>query len=90
MSHAVVLQVQLPADDPEADERMLKEMVIPQAKAQPGFEKGIWMRSADGTGMGIAVFANEEAATAAADVLKPPPGGPPLLSSTLYEVGAEA
>jgi hypothetical protein len=90
MSHAVVMQVKLPGLDDEAGDRMLKEQVIPHAKTQAGFQKGIWMRSDEDTGMGIVVFDNEKNAQAAVSALKPPPGGPVLVSSTVYEVGAEA
>ena len=90
MSHAVVLQVKLSHASPEEAESMLKELVVPMAKAQPGFEKGIWMRSADNNGLGVVVFDTAENAETAASALKPPPGGPELISSTVYEVGAEA
>ena len=60
MSHAVVLQVKLPDGDAAAAEQMLKELVIPHAKSQSGFEKGIWLRSADSAGMGVVVFDTEE------------------------------
>jgi hypothetical protein len=90
MMHAVVMQVKLPRGDDEAGQRMLEEQVIPHAKAQAGFQKGIWMRSDEETGMGIVIFDNENNAQAAVSALKPPPGGPVLISSTVYEVGAEA
>jgi hypothetical protein len=90
MSHAVVLQVKLAEGSAEEAERMLKELVIPNAKAQSGFQKGIWMRSADNSGLGVVVFDTAENAEAALSALKPPPGGPVLISSTVYEVGAEA
>jgi len=91
MSHAVVLQVKLLQNEtPEEAERMLKEMVVPTAKAQTGFQSGIWMRSSDNSGMGVVVFDTVEHADAAVSVLKPPPGGPELMSSTVYEVGAQA
>ena len=90
MAHALVLQVRL-ADGGESEEglRMLREQVVPQAKAQPGFQKGTWMN--DGAnGMGVVVFDSQENAEAASESLKPPPGGPELLSSVIYRVGAEA
>jgi hypothetical protein len=90
MSHAVVLQVKLLEENFEEAERMLKEMVVPNAKAQSGFQKGIWMRSADHSGLGVVVFDSAENAEAAVSALKPPPGGPELISSTVYEVGAQA
>ena len=90
MAHALVLQVRLPdGADPEEGLRMLREQVVPQAKAQPGFTRGTWMR--DGaTGMGVIVFDTSEHAEAAKEFLGPPPGGPQLLSSAVYEIGAEA
>jgi len=69
---------------------MLKELVVPTAKAQSGFQNGIWMRSSDHSGMGVVVFDTAEHADAAVSALKPPPGGPELMSSTVYEVGAQA
>lgn len=90
MSHALVLQVRL-QDGGRSEEglRMLKEEVVPHAKAQPGFQRGTWMNDGE-NGMGIVVFDTEEHAEAAKDELRPPPGGPELISSTVYSVGAEA
>jgi hypothetical protein len=91
MAHAVVLQVKLPQDgNPEDGQRMLEEVVVPLAKSQAGFKNGIWLHDGSGTGMGVVVFATADAAAAAQDTLKPPPGGPELVSSTIYEVAAEA
>jgi hypothetical protein len=90
MAHAVVLQVKL-NDLPSAEgDQMLKEIVIPNAKAQSGFQRGIWMRTTDNDGLGVVVFDTEKNAETALSALKPPPGGPELLSITVYEVGAEA
>ncbi len=68
---------------------MLEEVVVPNAKSQPGFQSGTWMNSG-GNGMGVAVFDSAEHATAAQEALKPPPGGPELVSTAIYEVGATA
>ena len=90
MAHAVVVQVLLPeGGEPEEGIRMLNEQVIPNAKAQAGFQRGIWM-SEGVNGMGIIVFDTAENAATAQEALKPPPGGPQLVSSTVYLVGAEA
>lgn len=90
MAHAVVLQVKLLGGDPEEGERMLKDLVVPNAQAQAGFQSGIWLRTAETSGMGVVVFDTVANAEAAESALKPPPGGPELLSSTIYEVGAQA
>jgi len=90
MSHAVVLQVNL-SDLPQGEQdQMLNEIVVPNAKAQSGFQKGIWMRTTDNAGLGVIVFDTEKNAQGAMSALKPPPGGPDLPSITVYEVGAEA
>ncbi|PZS18078.1 MAG: hypothetical protein DLM57_07120 [Pseudonocardiales bacterium] len=90
MPHALVMQVKL-LDGGESEEgmRILKEMVVPQAKSQAGFQRGTWMNHG-GDGMGVVVFDSAEHAQAAQEDLKPPPGGPELVSSVIYEVGAEA
>jgi hypothetical protein len=90
MAHAVVFEVTLP-DEGRTEEglRMLEEVVVPNAKAQPGFKSGIWMNKGS-VGRAVVVFGTEDEAQAALDSLKPPPGGPTLVSSEVYEVGAEA
>jgi hypothetical protein len=91
MAHALVMQVKLPQDGPPDEaQKMLKEIVVPMAQSQPGFQSGTWMHDGKFNGMGVVVFATSEEAEAAQGVLKPPPGGPELVSSTLYEVGAQA
>lgn len=92
MPYSVVMRVKLPQITPEEDERMLREMVIPHAKQQPGFASGTWMRNSQNQseGLGVVVFETEDNARAAAEVLKPPPGGPELVSVDVYEVGAQA
>jgi hypothetical protein len=90
MAHAVVLQVKLLGGDPEEGQKMLDDLVVPNAKAQAGFQSGIWMRTAETSGMGVVVFDTEANAAAAQPALNPPPGGPELISSTVYEVGAQA
>lgn len=90
MAHAVVIHVKLPEGGrSEEGLRMLEEVVVPNAKAQPGFKSGIWMNNGE-DGRAVVVFGTEDEARAALDNLKPPPGGPTLVSSELYEVGAEA
>jgi len=90
MEHALVMQVKL-LDGGESEEgrRLLEEVVVPNAKSQPGFQSGTWMNSGE-NGMGVVLFDNAEHAAAAQEALKPPPGGPELVSTTIYEVGAKA
>jgi hypothetical protein len=91
MSHAVVINVNLPAEGtPEEGLKMLNEMVIPQARSQQGFESGTWMND-HGKGMGVVLFDTEQHAMAAQENLKPPAGIPTtFVSSAVYEVGAQA
>ena len=90
MSHAVAMQVQLPElTSDEDDLKMLNDIVIPIAKSQAGFEKGIWMRTDGRRGLGVVVFDTAEHAAAAVEALSPAEEAP-LLSCDLYEVGAEA
>jgi hypothetical protein len=83
------MQVQLEGD-PEEGQQMLEALVVPNAKAQTGFKKGVWMRTSEMKGLGIVFFDTEANAAAAQEALKPPPGGPKVISSELYEIGAEA
>lgn len=89
MAHAVVVQVNLSDGGSDEGQQLLEEVVVPNAKSQPGFKRGIWMRNGN-EGRGVVVFETEDQARAAVDQLKPPPGGPTLVSSEVYEVGAEA
>jgi hypothetical protein len=90
VTYALVMQVKFAPDgDQQEGLRMLREQVVPHAKSQPGFQRGTWMHD-DGNGIGVVVFDSPEHAAAAQDALKPPPGGPELVSSVVYEVGADA
>jgi hypothetical protein len=92
VAFAVKFEVTLPEGSAEEGQRMLDEGVVPQAKAQPGFLSGIWMRNAasPSEGVGIVVFGSEQEARDGADALRPPPGGPSVRSVDVYEVGAQA
>jgi hypothetical protein len=89
MSNALVMQVKL-VGTPEEAHTMLYEVVVPAAKAQPGFESGTWMHDGAGNGMGILVFAASEDAEAAKGALRPPPGGPELVAANVWLVTAQA
>src|ERR1700693_4612086 len=68
MSDTVVMQVKL-VGPPEDADKMLHEIVVPTAKAQPGFQSGIWLHDGAGNGMGVITFASAEEAEAAKGVL---------------------
>ena len=89
MAHAVVMQVNL-VGDAEEGMKMLDEVVIPLAKAQPGFERGTWMHNEAGTGTGVMVFDTEGHASAAMNALQPPPGGPTVINCAVFQIAREA
>ena len=70
--HAVVLRVNI--GDPESSQEVLREQVVPQVAAAPGFVAGYWVRVAENTGTSIVVFESEEAAGAAREQIQLPPG----------------
>ena len=89
MAHAIVMQVNLVGDSEEGM-KMLDEVVIPLAKAQPGFQRGTWMNQESTIGTGVIVFDTEEHAAAAVGPLQPPPGGPTVINCAVYEIAREA
>ena len=88
MTHAVVMQVNL-VGDPAEGMKMLDEVVIPHAKAQPGFQRGTWMHNEAMTGTGVITFDTKEHASAAMEALQPPPGGPTVINCAVFEVARE-
>ncbi len=56
---------------PEDAHETLHEIVVPTAKAQPGFLSGTWMQDGTGNGMGPVLLASAEDAEAAKRVLTP-------------------
>lgn len=88
VAHAVVMQVNLVGDYDEGM-KMLDEVVVPQAKAQPGFQRGMWMHNEAMTGTGVIVFDTEEHASAAMEALQPPPGGPTVINCAVFEIARD-
>ena len=89
MAHALVSTVNLEGRDVAEAEKILNEQVVPAIKQVPGFQRGVWLRSADGkTGMGIAVFESEQHAQSALEGMPAmrPAGAPPITSSEIYAV----
>jgi hypothetical protein len=89
MRHAVVMQVTIdPDSDREHRHSILNEFVLPEVRALPGFERGIWMNDRAGTGTCVVVFDTELNARDAIGMLTRE-GGPPILGCDLHEVEAE-
>ena len=82
------MQVNLTGDAVEGM-KMLDELVIPLAKAQPGFQRGMWMHSDAMTGTGVMVFETAEQASTAMEALKPPPGGPTVINCAVFQIARE-
>ncbi len=90
MSHAVVIRVKInPDSDREHRHSILDDFILPEARALPGFEKGIWMNDGAGIGTCVVVFDTELHAKNAIHPLAPA-GGPPIITSGVHEVEAEA
>lgn len=86
MAHAVMIEVKIdPNSDREHRHSILNDFVVPEARALPGFEQGIWMNDGAGTGTCVIVFDSEAHASAAMATLTRP-GGPPIISSGVHEV----
>jgi hypothetical protein len=81
--YAIVVTVDLDTSRSEEATAVLNNVVIPQAKASPGFSGGYWMRSADhAQGVALELFDSQESAAAALTArATPPPGGPVTVTS---------
>jgi hypothetical protein len=90
VAYAAVIQVKIdPASVREHRHSILNDFVIPEARALPGSENGIWMNDGGGTGTCIVVFDTDQHARAAIVPLTPA-GGPPVISSDVHEVEVQA
>jgi len=90
VAYAAVIRVKInPDSNREHRQSILNDFVIPEARALPGFEKGMWMNDGSGTGTCIVVFDTAEHAMAAIVPLTPA-GGPPVIGSDVHEVEHQA
>jgi hypothetical protein len=65
--HTMVVQMSTDPSRPEEVARHLRKDVVEWTRQQPGFVSGQWLRGADRRwGLGVVVFASEDAATSAA------------------------
>ena len=73
--HAAVFNVKI--HDRSAAEAGLREQVVPDAKAAPGFVAGYWLDRGNGRGMAVVMFDSQE--NAQAWVVSPgPPDDAPI------------
>ena len=67
--HAVLLVVDLSQSEREESLKNLRDVVVPQVSATPGFKSGVWLGPASAEvmkGTSVVVFETEENANAAA------------------------
>lgn len=92
--HGFITTVDIDTARVEEANELLQAFTVPTAKSQPGFLRGVWLRSDDASsGRGIVLFDTQEHAQAAADFARqgPPPGSPVTMRSIeVFEVVAEA
>jgi hypothetical protein len=92
--HGMFVTVDIDTDRGDEVQKLLQEFTIPMAKSQDGFQRGVWLRSTDGSiGRGVVLFDSEEHASAAAERVKqgPPPGAPVTFRSVeVFRVVGEA
>jgi hypothetical protein len=62
--HAVVINVTI--QDPDAARAALRDQIVPQVSAAPGFVGGYWVGLEGDRGVSIVVFESEDAARAGA------------------------
>jgi hypothetical protein len=91
--HAVVTTVTITKDQVDAARKALREQVVPRVSSAPGFVKGYWTTSPDGTsGTSLVVFKTQQDAENAANMARngPRPPGVTFASLDVREVAAEA
>lgn len=90
--HAVVVTVRITEGRRAEAEEMLRKVVMPQVKGEPGFVSGTWLGTEDGTtGHSLVLFKTKEQAEAASKSVSPPPGAPVTVAyNQVYEVVVQA
>jgi hypothetical protein len=90
---AVVVHVRIAPGQVDSSREELKNQVIPRVRQAPGFVKGYWTASADGTnGDSMVVLKTKQDADQAAGMVRnsPPPKGVTIEKVEVREVVAEA
>jgi hypothetical protein len=93
--HGVIIDVKVDPGREEEARSMTREMIVPKARAHPGFVAGYWLRALDGDVIrSVHLYESEDNARTAAEAIRaqgPPPGAPVALHSiSTYEVLAQA
>jgi hypothetical protein len=92
--HAVIGTIEIDVDRADEAIELLNSFAVPNATQAPGFTRGTWCRSADGTrGHSVVLFESEATAKAAAAraAQGPPPDAPVrFVSADVFEVLAQA
>ena len=93
--HGIIVDVTVDPNRGEETTRMLREMIVPKARAHAGFVAGYWLRAEQGNRLrSVHLYDSQDAAQAAATAIRtegPPPDGPVTLESiATYEVLAQA
>jgi len=93
--YGLVVAVKFPTGGPTPEaKQMLESAILPMVKGWPGFVRGTWLQSIDGTnGTSLMLFDSKESAEQAAKNVRempPPPGAPTPDWIQVYEVVAEA
>lgn len=87
--HANVVSVNVDTSvDPER--KGLHEVVIPRVRQLPGLVAGYWLEPANGKGMSITVFDDEDAARGALKTMDLEPGGSPAPGVTVEKIETRA
>jgi hypothetical protein len=93
--HGITVDAKVDVSRKDQARSMLREMVVPGARARAGFTAGYWLRATDSDVLrAVQIYDSEENARAAAERIQsegPPPGAPVTLESVAtYEVIAQA
>jgi hypothetical protein len=84
----VIIEVRVDLDREDEARRMVHDLVVPKAKALPGFQGGHWLRALDGDVIREVFTFDTEANARATAALVRSEGPPPAAPVTLHSVGA--
>lgn len=92
--HAVIVEVRVVSNREEEMRGMLRDMIVPRARAHGGISAGYWLRALQGDVLrSVQLYDTEANAVATAERIRsegPPPGAPVTLTSVdIYEVIAQ-